>query len=250
MEVTLKFIKNDPWSGVMKYPGCYTGLASVWTRSGRRYTGLTVEDATRLEKAMGYVEGTLAPASSFWDTYCVRITDKPMYLNLENPEDELKYLFAKGHKRVAFGTANIRPSHDFVLINTEVEAEQANVASKAKREAFKAYDKMSIEDMRKCLRLYGHKTENLSNELIESKVFELLEKDPGKFMSLWVNNKHKETQFIIESAIAKNIIRKQKNIYYYGTEVIGHSLQDTIATMDSKENQDIRIAIMAEIESK
>ena len=109
---------------------------------------------------------------------------------------------------------------------------------------------MSLEEMRKCLRIYGHKSDNISNELVESKLFELIEKDPRKFFLLWIDNKNKDTQYILETAISKNVIRKSKNVYYYGTDVIGRSQDDAISFLNEKANQDIKMAIMQEIESK
>ena len=90
----------------------------------------------------------------------------------------------------------------------------------------------------------------MSNELVESKLFELVEKDPNKFFLIWVNNKTKNTQFIIEAAIAKNVMRKSRNVYYYGTDIIGSSLEDAIAYLDDKKNQDIRLVIIQETEAK
>lgn len=250
MEAILKFARNNPWAGIAKYKNCKDYIGPYWTRSGNIYTGLTVEDARRLEKEMGYEEGHLSPQSPFWKRYAVALGTKELVLNTERPEDELAYLFLKGHKRVANGIANIRPSHDYVLVNREAEAEEANKRNKIKREAFAEFNKMSIEEMRKCLRLYGRKTDNISNELVESSLFDLIENNPDRFFIIWVNNKVRDTQYIIETAISKNIIRKSKNIYYYGTDIIGRSLEDAIATLNDKKNQDLKLTIMQEIESK
>lgn len=250
MEVILKHTKKDVWSQLVKYPGCFTGLGSYWTRAGNRYTGLTDEDARRLEKAIGYQEFHLAPNSKFWDTFMIRITEKPYEMNTNIPEFELQYLFAKNHKRVATSSLSVRPQHDFLLINQDHEAEEINKRSKVKRLAFAEFNKMSIEEMRKCLRVFGKKSDNISNELVESTLFDIIESTPEKFLSLWVDNKNKDTQYIIEAAIAKNIIRKSRNIYYYGTDVIGRSLEDVIAQLNDLSNQDIKLAIMQEIESK
>lgn len=250
MEATLRFIRINPWSGIAKFKNCSEYIASYWTRSGNKYTGLTEEDARRLEKAIGYPEGHLSPYSSFWTTYAIKVGNKDYYLHTERPEDELAYLFLKNHKRVACGTANIKPSNDFVLINSEAEAEENNKKFKVKREAYANFTKMSLEEMRKCLRLYGIKSDSISSELVESKLNELIEADPQKYLLLWVNNQNKETQYLIEAAISKNIIRKNKNLYYYGTDVIGRSMDEAVLMLDDKKNQDIRLAIMQEIESK
>lgn len=250
MVYILKPLKKDPWSGFINYPGCHSWIGSVWTRSGNRYTGLTDEDAKRLEKALGYPENHLMPYSKFWITYAVAVPADGIEIDTDVPEGELQYLFLKGHKRVADGSANIKPSNDYVLINAENEAEQSNKKNKIKREAVTAYGKMSLDEMRKCLRLFGIKSDNISADLVESKLFEIVESDPMRFKMQWINNTNKETQFIIEAAIAKNVIRKSKNIYYYGTDIIGKSLQDAIDTLDEKINQDLRIAIIKETEAK
>lgn len=250
MEATLRFIRTNPWVGISKFKNCGDYIGPYWTRSGNRYTGLTEEDARRLEKAIGYPEGHLAPYSPFWATYSVKLGNKDLYIHTEKPEDELKYLFLKNHKRVAFGTSNITPSTDYLLSNSQAEAEENNKKFKVKREAYSEFTKMSLEEMRKCLRLYGIKSDSISNELVESKLNELIENDPQRYLLLWVNNKNKETQYLIEAAISKNIIRKNKNMYYYGTDVIGRSMDEAVLMLDDKKNQDIRLAIMQEIESK
>lgn len=250
MEVELRFARVNPWAGIAKYKNCYDYIGPYFTRSGNIYTGLTEEDARRLEKAIGFEEGKLSPSSLYWKTYSVRLGAKPLYLHTERPEDELAYLFLKNHKRVALGLSNLRPQHDYVLVNSNAEAEAANRLNKVKREAFAEFNKMSLEDMRKCLRIYGHKADNISNELVESKLFELIEKDPNKYFLIWVNNKNKETQYILETAISKNIIRKSKNVYYYGTDVIGRSQDDAINFLNDKSQQEIKLAILSEIEGK
>ena len=144
----------------------------------------------------------------------------------------------------------MNPSKDYVLINKDSEAEQANRINKIKREAYRELDKMSIEDMRKCLRLYGMKSDTMSNELVEAKLTEQVETAPDKFMLKWVNNPNKEIHFVIEEASAKNIIRKNRTQYFFGTDLIGNGIDDVIVYLQDKKNQDIKLAIMNEIKSK
>ncbi len=250
MEVVLKHKKKDPWSGVTKYKNCFDYIGPLLTRSGNVHTGLTTEDEERLEGLLNFQKGQLAPHSAYWKTFAVKISNNELILNTALPWDELQYLFLKNHKKVANGLSDIRPGTDYVLINKDSEAQESNRIAKRKREAIKEFDKMSLEEMRKALRLFGFKADTMSNELVENKLFELVEKDPEAFFSKWVNNKTKNTEFIIQSAIAKNIMRKSRNVYYYGTEIIGSSMEDTIAYLDNKNNQDLRMAIMNELESK
>lgn len=250
MEVILKHRALDYWSKVTKYKSCVDYISTYWTRSGSKFTGLTEEDEKRLEKKLGFADGTLARHSSYWVTFNVKLGEKPIILNTQNPWDELQYLFLKSHKRVANGFTDNKPNTDYILINKDSEAKEKNLVNKTKREAIKEFDKLSLEDMRKCLRIFGIKSDSISNELVESTLFDIVEKEPVKFFDKWVNNKQKNTEFVIEAAIAKNIIRKSKNMYFYGTETVGNSLSDAVNNLDSPKNQDLKLAILQELESK
>lgn len=250
MEVIVRIIKSNPWSGITKWPTCFDYIGSYWTRSGNLYTGLSTEDARRLEKELGYTEGQLSPQSPFWDTFAIKIGKKDVILNTDRPEDELKYLFLKNHKRVAVGLNRITPGTDYVLINQDSEAEEKNRINKIKREAYREMDKMSIEDMRKCLRLFGIKSNEMSNELIEAKMSEIIEQDPNKYLERWVNNADKEINYMIEEALAKNILRKNRTNYYFGTDLLGNGIDDVIAYFKNKANSEIKATILNEIKSK
>lgn len=250
MEVIVRMTKVDPWTGLIKWDNCFDYIQNYLTRSGNRYTGLSREKARELEQRMGFNEGYLDPASTFWDTFAVKVGKKDTIINTDTPEGELQYLFLKGHKRVANGMKNISPSTDYVLINKDDEAVEINKASKIKRDAYKAFDKMTLEDMRKCLRLYGVKSDTLSNEMVEARLSENIEKDPAKFIRIWESNPNKEYNFIIEEAVSKNIIRKNRATYYFGTDVIGNGIDEVIGFLKDKKNSDLLAAIMGEIKSK
>lgn len=250
MEVIVRMTKVNPWTGLIKWSNCFDYLSSYWTRSGSRYTGLTKEQARDLETKLGFAEGQLDPMSPFWDTFAIKIGKKDLIINTDKPEGELQYLFLKKHKRVAEGIKSINPSTDYVLVDKDLEATEANKTNKVKRDAYRAFDKMNLEDMRKCLRLFGTKADTLSNEVVEARLNEFIEKDPAKFIRVWVENPNKEINFIIEEALGKNIIRKNRTSYYFGTDLIGNGIEDVIAYLKDKKNQEIYLTIVNEIKSK
>lgn len=250
MVVELKIRKNNPWAGLVKYKNCFDYIAPYFTRSGSMYTGLTPEDERRFEKALGYAEGTLSRTSDFWKTFTVKIGAKSVLFDDAFPRQEMIIKFLSGHKRVATSFDTLTAGKDYLLINREAEAIEQNKVNKLRRDAIKAFDKLSLDEMRKCLRLFGVKSDNLSNELVESTLFNLVDKQPKKFFAKWVDNKTKETEFMIEEAIAKGIIRKDRTQYYYGTEMLADSLDDCIAYLDAKKNQDLKLSILNQIENK
>lgn len=250
MIVELKIKKSNPWAGLIKYKGCVDYIAPYFTRSGSIYTGLTQEDEKKYEKALGYADGTLAKDSDFWKTFSVKIGANSLFLNDEFPRQEMLIKFLSGHKRVATSLDKFSAGKDYLLINREAEAIEMNKINKLRRDAIKAFDKLSLEEMRKCLRLFGVRADNLSNELVESTLFNLIDKQPKKFFEKWVDNKSKETEFLIEEAIAKGIIRKDRTQYYYGSELMADSLQACVNYLDSKTNQDLKLSIINQVENK
>jgi len=238
---------KDAWSGISKYRNCHEDLASYFTRSGRLYTGLTDGDAERLGKKLDL---ELSPNSDFWKTFFIRTSGKDIHLETEDPMDELKYLFLKSHKRVKESMFEHKATANFALINETEEARKANVHNKSKRQAIRELDKMSTEDMRKALRIYGKRGESLSGEMVENTLFEIVEGNPQGFLDRWVNNQSRETQYLIERAVAENIIRRNKRQYTYGTEVIGHGLEDAIIYLEQPKNQELRLTIISEIKAK
>jgi hypothetical protein len=247
MKVTLEPISANVWSNIIHYKNCYTDISTYWLNNGRKYTGLDKTDTKRLSEELGM---DLKATSNFWNTFFIRMSDRPIILDTEDPMDEMKYLFLKGHKLIAPSVSEKKATAKFVIVNQEAEAEVKNKKSKIKRDAIVAFNKLSTTDMKKALRLYGYKAEEISIEQAESKLFDVVEGDPAKFLEVWVNNTDRETQFMIEAAIAKNIIRKNKNAYYYGTEIIGNSLIDTVSYLKDKKNQDLKLVILNETKVK
>ncbi len=250
MVVELKIKKQNPWAGLIKYKSCFDYVAPYFTRSGSIYTGLTPEEEKYYENALGYEDGTLARSSEFWKTFCVKIGSKTLLLDDQYPRQEMIIKFLSGHKRVATSLDKLDAGKDYLLINREAEAVEANKKNKLRRDAVKEFDKLSLEQMRKCLRLFGVKSDTLSNELVESTLFNLIDKQPKKFFDKWVDNKSKETEFLLETAIAKGIIRKDRTQYYYGSEMFADSMEEAVSYLDSKKNQDLKLSIINQVENK
>lgn len=247
MKVIVKSLNKNTWAGVSQYKNCTTSLAPYFTRSGRIYTGLEKVDEARLGEKLRI---DLSPTSPFWSTFHIKLGSKDLILDISDPYEELKYLFLKGHKRVADGLADRKPTANYVIINEESEAKEENKRNQLKRRALREFDKLSVGDMRKCLRILGHKADEVSNEVVEQRLSNLVESDPFTFLENWVDNKKKETEFLVQDAVAKNVIRKNKNVYKYGTDIIGHNLEAAIDYLDNPANQDLKFTITQETSAK
>ena len=247
MKIILRQITRHPWSNINRYQNCREGIGVYYTRTGRVYTGLTDADAERLGKIL---KVDLNPYSEFWHTYKVRVSDEDMLLDTQDPMDELKYLFLKNHKRVASSLTDRKPTANYVLINKEEEANEANSYNRTKRKALAYFDKMKPEEIKKALRIYGYGAEDTTDDVAEARLNDLIEDNPQKFIERWIDNAHRQTEWLLKEAISKNVIRKNKNIHKYGSDVIGASTDETVYFLDNPENQDIKRAIIEEIEAK
>lgn len=250
MVVELKIKKKNPWVGLVKYKACFDYIAPYFTRSGSIYTGLTPEDEKYYEKVLGYEDGHLAKTSDFWTNFCVKVGARGLILDDSIPRQEMIIKFLSGHKRVATSLDKLTAGKDYLLINREAEAVEKNKINKQRREAIIEFGKLSLEQMRKCLRLFGVNADRMSNELVESTLYDLVEKQPKRFFEKWVDNKSKETEFLIEQAIAKGVIRKDRTHYFYGSDMFADGLEDAVAYLDNKKNQDLKLSIINETENK
>jgi hypothetical protein len=253
MEVILRPLRRTGWAGdLFKYKNCSDRIGTYWTRSGNFYTGFEeIENGDLKRKELEEKLGkSLSPSSEFWNEFYIIIGNKDIFLRTEDPMDELKYIFLKNHKRVKNGFSDSKPTAHYVIINKESEAQEANKFNQIKRKAIREFDKLSAVQKQKALRLYGHKSDNISAELIENKLFDLVEREPAKFLSLWVDNDKRETEFLLQEAVAKNVIRRNKSEYKYGTDTIGHTKDDAVQYLDSPENRDLKAIITGEVNSK
>jgi hypothetical protein len=247
MIAILRPLKKENWSGLVRYRNCYEDLGPYYTRSGMIYTGLTPADEQRLGAILGQ---NLQRGSEYWKNFFVRTYSTDIFLNLEDPNDELRYLFLKNHKRVKTSIFERKASAHFLLINKEEEAKRSNLINKVRRTALKEFDSLTAEDIRKALRLFGQNGDNMEPEVAENKLFEIAESNPQSFIDRWINNTRRDTEVIIERAISMNIIRRAKNIYRYGSEVIGRTMVEAIEFLENPKNQDILLSIMQNTQSK
>ena len=249
MQVILRPIGWNKWSGILKYKNCFDDLGPYLTRSGVMYTGLSLEDEKRLGILLG-LDLSRNALNPFWVNFRIRTSINDIIFNTDDPLDELKYLFCKRHKRVKNSLLENKATADFVLINRDEEAKVENSFNRTKRDAIREFDKLTPTEIRKALRLFGYNAENMSSEVAENRLYTFIEANPNKFLDRWVNNKSREVEVLIETAISKNIIRKNKNVYKYGSEIIGSSLDDTISYLLNPNNQDIRLAIVNACDTK
>ena len=244
-KIVLKPINDNRWAGVINYKNCHTDLCPYILKNGSRYTGFNSQEDQKIMKELGEeIHTDLSITSEFWDTFFIRLNDDDLILDLNDPYDKLKFMFLKNHKSVKCSPAENKAGSKFVMINEDDEAKKANLRSKTKRDVYKEMDKMSVQDMRDALRLYGERSEDFSSEIVESRLTEYIDRNPARFKELWIDNKARKTQVLLERAVQKGIIRKSGNRFIYGAENLGTGVHASIAWLDDPDHQDVKLAIL------
>lgn len=210
MKITVKKVKlnsflqasGDPKIRNMKYyPGAKTMImAPLDPRNGEfPLTGLTPDDETRLEQALGYDKGTLNRTSKFWKEYSVTIPEDGIELDTELPIDELKWKVLGQSKLVAKTLQELYEvdSAEFVMTNATQEADVKNKKRDVKMKAFARCAAMSLDDYRDYLTAKGIiGVETLANSRIQDMVESDAEDNPKEFLALIEDPNYKDMLFI------------------------------------------------------
>lgn len=244
-EISEFFKQSDSRFKSSRFKGGKDSLTAWINRYGQLITGLTKEDEERLGKALNK---NLSVHSDFWHEYKIDITGDEVILYTENPDDELKYLVLKAHWRVQADPNVKNPLADYVLYSTLDEAKKKVSEGSLKVKAYALYAKLTMQDKRSLLKLYpGYaRTDNVADEIIEANLMKELDKDYNKFITR-VEDKDRNSKVFVEELVASKILVKNKNMYKYGDDVLGHNLDSTIAHLDDPKNQGLKIALMQEL---
>lgn len=223
-------------------------IGAYYDSYGTMTTGLSEEDAERLGEIMNK---DLKPTSPFWYDYRIIITDRDLVLDTSKPEDELKYLVLKSHYKVKTSKADNNPYAEYEIFNELENAKDTNTKAAIKAKAYQLFATLTAEQKAELLKLYPgfSKTNNVHPELVESKLYERIESDPNKFVSL-VEDKNKDMKIFLKDLVSNDILRKNKSAYKYGSDFLGHDEESTIDFLNHPENQSLKITLMQELESR
>lgn len=256
MIYTLEVARPNQWAGVKTYKGARITICPWISRNGVVTMGIEPESRRReLEKKTGYPTGTLDPVSpenttAFLNTYKCQMIDGKLTIDTSEPNGELMYEFLRNHPLVAKDKASLTIKNEYVLTNEDQEAEKINKRNEIKLSALNEISKMTIGQQRKALRLLGQNSISMTDSLVKARLTATVESRPDEFLQKWVNNKQRDVEFMVETAVGLGILTKNKTTYRYGTDILGSSLQEAIDYLSSKENADLYSAIQTEINIK
>lgn len=215
----LKQIYPDPLIGLKKYADTSTGLGAGLDKNGFPVTGLTEDileggkvkvQGTRkqMERLLDLPDGSLKHTNvNYWAKYFIRIGSDPIELDLNDPVDLQKYLFAYAQSIVAIGQKDIKKDsrYEFVLYSEEQEAQQRVANRRDLKTAYRVSDDLDLETKIHILSIYGEIADATAPNSIIDKIDEKIEENPAKFLQI-ANDPLLLAKSLIKKALDRGVL--------------------------------------------
>lgn len=250
-KVTWGVVDNKTGEIVQKYDNCsdkwVPGLDRV---TGVLRTGLTSQEERDLEEELGLETGELAKSSPFWSNYSIIIPAEGIVLDTADPSGLLKYKILMADPTVASSLeeANRSAVAEYVITSEGQEAKSKNSKRDIIANAYAEFAKMTTVEIIDSLFMFGKDPDVTDVEVSKNILGELLEKDPAKFLSVVGDKMFKDKVWLIRM-IKAGVVSKRGVGYgfdvplYFGDIVLGKGLEESIAYIRDKENQNIYVGL-------
>lgn len=254
-EYIIKPIVKAKFSGISalsKSRTVFTG--AEMDKNGSYKTGLTVEEERKFEEELGLPKNHLSKKNeAFWGHLEFRLNnDKPTTFLVESTMDEIRWRALIGKSKIALNELEItkNPMALFYVEDKEAKAKVVEKRADLKLEALELFTDMSADERRGLLKIYGIRgAEAISDRQIKATLFEKIESDVDKFLSL-MKDKNLQTRITIEDLLEKGMLTKKGNYYVYEGESLGSSIEGVVTFFNDPKNQSIKIALTQEAKAK
>lgn len=248
-EIIVKRVPRAGYFGLTAYPKSITSMGAAETEQGY-HTGLTKEEEAYYEKELALKPGELGKHSKWWsevfnvDTPIRLFNTKATKIILDNPINQLKYKVLLASSKVANSEIERnKPTVDFYIVDEEARAKLENETFDYEWEAMELIMKLSPEEKRASLRLFGKSgVDTLSETVIKAELQKQLKKDPKLFCET-LKDKRLKTRMLIEELLEYKVIKRQGNYYINGEDTIASSTDECIEYFDDIKNQSVKLAL-------
>jgi hypothetical protein len=196
----------------------------------------------------------------FWASMAVKVPFEGKELDITvdndgNPVNVLDYItykWCQRHRQVAANKEEMESTQGkkFYIYDPERDLVKKNAAVKIRKEADKEFIKVSsdVDKMRRILRLMskGSNPEKMTNLEVENTLYDIKDKEPGKFVKI-CSDQDLDLKAEIEEMVTFDVLRKIGNQYIYGDDTIGENIADTIVYFKNKKNSGAINAMRAQL---
>lgn len=252
-EVVIKRVPRAGYFGLTAYPKSTTTLGCELSKNGFK-TGLTAEEELYYEEQLGLKKGELSKHSKWWSDvfnveYAPRLNNtKETKLILDDIINQLRYKVLNASSKVANSEiAKKEPFVDFYIVDEEAKAKAESIVFDYEWEAMELVLKLSPEEKRSSLRLFGKRgVDELSEAMLKSELTKELKKDPKAFCDT-LKDKQLKTRMLVEELIEYRILKRNGNYYNNGDDTIASSTDEAIDFFEDLKNQSVVLAMQTRL---
>lgn len=248
-EVVVKRIPRVGYFGITSYAKSVATLCAQISKNGYK-TGLTPEEETYYEGKLGLKPGELNKHSEWWSEV-FNVIHAPKLFNtkktdfvLDNPLNQIRYKVLLASARVANSEIEKNdPNAEFYIIDEEAKAKKENEIFDYEFEAYELVMKLSPEDKKGALKLFGIKgVDTFSDLVIKAELGKKIKANPKLFVDT-LKDKRLKTKIFIEELIEYNLLKRQGNYYIHNEDTIATSTEECIEYFDDIKNQSVKLVL-------
>lgn len=252
-QIEIRRIPRPGYFGITAFGNTCTRLGAPITERGYK-TGLTEEEERYFEKELKLKEGELNRHSKWWSDvfnvdYSIRLNNaKVTKIILDNPINQIRYKVLLACEKVANSELEKTPDAEFYIDNRELKAKVENEKFDYELEGMERIFKMSPDEKRTALRLFG-KTglEELSESMLKQALGHEIKRDAKKFVNT-LNDADANMKAWIFELVEKNLIKRDKNGFKYGDDSLGSNLEACVDYFKNPVHQDIKLILASNLE--
>lgn len=198
-----------------------------------------------------YVDAEFKKDTFLPETFKIVIKREPFNLFLDEPLDFYRYVVLRNHPYFTQSTTKITGQTKFIIVDPEIEAQDAIGKYQIKAEAFATLATLEILDQRKMLRLIGKQTRGLTDSVVRASLLELVDKDPDKFIKNH-NNPDKDFLIFLRELLDYNIVtyNRDQQAYYYNQTLLGTTESNAIEFFKDSQNSQLLGALQKSLYEK
>ncbi len=251
--VKIKRVAKAGYFGIASYAKSVTVLSCQLSKSGFR-TGLTPEEETYYEQQLNLKPGELGRHSKWWgETFNtntpIRLKNtKTNELILDNPLAQIKYKVMLEHDKIAKSEIEKNlPGKVFFIDDEEAKSKAELAVTNFKYEGMKLVFKMTPEQKKSALRLFGKKgLDTITEDMSSAQLMQEMEKDPKQFFDI-MTDKEIETKGFIHELLEKSLIKRKGNTYTHGEDIIANSTEEAVTFFNDMKNQTVKQSLQSRL---
>lgn len=252
--VKIKSAAKAGYFGISSYAKSVTTLGCEMSLKGSWKTGLTPEEEAYYEAELKLEKGSLSKHSKWWsdvfnDTYAIRLHNtKTTELQLDNPINQIKYKVLLESSKVANSEIERKkPNVLFYIDDVEAKAKSEIEVFNYEFEGMGAIHKMSPEEKRNTLRLFGKTGLDTTSEMmLNATLVGELKKNPKAFVET-INDKDLAIKGFIKDLLEKKLISRKGNYYMHGDDTIANSTEECVEYFNDIKNQSVKLTLQTRL---